>query len=246
MLEGRVAIVTGAGRGIGRSIALGYASAGASVCCSARTGNDLDKVVAQIEAGGGRALAVQCDVRELDSVQAMVDLTVTTYGKLDILVVNAGVNADRASIREGDPMLWQETIHTNLVGAYFCIKAATPYMRQLGGHIIAVGSGRGHSPHPGRSAYSCSKAGLWMLIRTVAEEVWRDGICVNELVPGPVDTEMLRESVAAQSGGLVLDYEREWKKPPEAVVSLATWIASTPPETGPTGQSFSLMRSAAQ
>lgn len=241
-LEGTVAIVTGASRGIGRAIALGYASAGASVCCAARTLSEVESLVTTIEADDGSAVAARTDVLDLDSVTGMVDLTLATFGKLDILVINAGVNADRASIHESDPRLWVETINTNLVGAYYCVKAAMPHLAAGGGHIITIGSGRGHRAHPGRSAYSCSKAGLWMLTRALAEEVWQDGVCVNEIVPGPVDTDMHRDGAATLPGGRALR-EREWTKPAEAVVSLATWLAATPPATGPTGQSFSLMRS---
>ena len=240
-LLGKVALVTGAGRGIGRAIALGYSAAGAAVCCAARTLGEIEQVAEEIRNEGGRALVSICDVRDFDAVTASTQATVDAFGRLDIVIVNAGVNLAPASIADSDPALWAEVLAVNLTGAYHCIKAALPHLRANGGHIITVGSGRGHRADPGRSAYSVSKAGLAMLTRVAAEELWTERICVNELVPGPVLTDMVEQALArGNTSNLGLD--REWFKPPEAVVPLAVWIAATDPATGPTGQTFSLMR----
>src|SRR5213596_3629801 len=150
-LTGKVAIVTGAGRGIGQAIARAYAGAGASVCCAART--------------------------------------VEQYGGLDILVINAGVDLDPHTVEHSQTELWRTTLETNLTGAYLCAKAAIPHLRQRGaGKIITVGSGLGHRGAPATAAYACSKAGLWMLTRVLAQELAQDNISVNELIPGPVET----------------------------------------------------------
>ncbi len=240
-LEGKVAAVTGAGRGIGRAIAVAYASEGAAVCCAARTQSEIDGTVAEIEASGHSALAVATDVTRLDSVQNMLEVTVRAFGGLDIVVVNAGGNLDRSRVDDGTAADWVSTIELNLIGAYHSAKGAIPYLKARGGgKIITIGSGIGHNGRAGSSAYACAKAGLWMLTRVLAQELWRDNISVNELVPGPVMTERARETYG-RSGDSVFTIDSEWVKAPEDVAPLALFLA-TQPDIGPTAQSFSLMR----
>jgi 3-oxoacyl-[acyl-carrier protein] reductase len=237
-LAGQVAVVTGAGRGIGRAIALAYAQAGAAVCCAARTSSEIEQVVGEIEATGGGGLAVPTDVTQLESVQAMFKATVDTCGGLDIVVINAGSNFDRRPIEESRPDDWQATLDINLTGAYYCVQAAIPYLKERGsGKIITVGSGLGHKGKQGFGAYACSKAGLWMLTRILAQELWPYNISVNELIPGPVHTKLS----SADTGNTVFQIDSEWKKEPKDVVPLALFLATQPP-IGPSAQSFSLMR----
>jgi len=239
-LSGHVAIVTGAGRGIGRAIALAYAQAGASVCCAARTAEDITATVRDIATSGGRALAVPADVTQLASVQHMLQTTVETFGGLDILVINAGGNYDQRHVAESHPEDWRATVEVNLLGAYYCAHAAIPYLKQRGaGKIITVGSGIGHRGYAGSSAYACSKAALWMLTRVLAQELWPFNISVNELIPGPVVTEMSAQEATQNPG--VFAIESEWVKTPDDVVPLALFLAMQPVK-GPTAQSFSLMR----
>jgi 3-oxoacyl-[acyl-carrier protein] reductase len=240
LLSGKVALVTGAGRGIGKAIAQAYASAGAAVGCAARTEADLHETVECIVAAGGRGLAVPTDVTQLAAVQQMVQVTVATFGGLDILVINAGVNGEGRSVEDSDPAAWRTTLEVNLLGAYYCAQAAIPALKQRGaGKIITVGSGRGHRGVAGRSDYACAKAGLWMLTRVLAQELSPYQISVNELIPGPVVTSMTGEEATQRQG--VFAIEGEWAKTPDEVVPLALFLATQPP-IGPTAQSFSLMR----
>ena len=231
-LAGKVALITGGGR----AIAIAFAGAGAAVCCAARTRSEIEAVVGEIEAAGGKALAVTTDVAELASVQEAVDETAARFGGLDILVINAGVSPGRErGGRERSGQSGVKTIAINLTGAYHCAKAAIPYLKARGGgKIITIGSGMGRRGAPGSSAYSVSKAGLWMLTRILGQELRADNISVNELIPGPVNTAMMPASGSSTFDG-------EWFKEPEEVVPLALFLAGAP-DSGPTAQSFSLMR----
>lgn len=242
-LTGKIALITGAGRGIGRAIALAYAEAGAAVVCAARTQIEIEQVAAAIGEQGGQAAAIAVDVADLPSVRRMMEAAVAQFGGLDILVINAGVNLDRRSVQESIPVDWQDTLQINLIGAYFCAQAAIPYLKERnGGKIITVGSGMGHRSSSGRSAYCVSKAGLWMLTRCLAEELWPFNISVNELIPGPVQTSMTSgEKTGNAPTSTGPNAQSEWQKRPEDVVPLALFLA-TQPLVGPTAQSYSLMR----
>lgn len=237
-LSGKVAVVTGAGRGIGRAIALAYAQAGASLVCAARTASEIEQTAAGITAAGGRAIAVPCDVTDENSVRELFRKTREACGGVDIVVINAGANYDRETVEASNPTNWQRTIDVNLTGAYLCAQAAIPCLKARGaGKIIMIGSGLGHKGCAGGAAYACSKAGLWMLTRVLAKELWQYNISVNELIPGPVNTAI--DDNAKKS--TVMGVESEWVKRPEDVVPLALFLASQP-DVGPTAQSFSLMR----
>lgn len=239
-LAGKVAVVTGAGRGIGRAIALAYAQAGAAVICAARTVAEIEQTAQQIMALGGQALAIPTDVAQQSAVEQLFQHSVTHFGGIDIVVINAGVNPERGTVEASDPAAWRMTIEVNLFGPYYCAKAAVPYLKERGsGKIILIGSGMGHRGGASNSAYACSKAGLWMLTRVLAQEVWQDKISVNELIPGPVETAMTTDVGARQ--GVAFTSSSEWIKQPADVIPLALFLA-TQPDVGPTGQSFSLMR----
>ncbi len=240
-LQGKVAVVTGAGRGIGKAIALAYAREGAAVCCAARSQSQIDATAAEIRQAGGRSLAVQTDVTQWAAVDKLFQATAAAFGGVDIVVINAGAQYDRRPVEDSIPADWLATLGVNLIGAYYCAKAAIPHLKQRGaGKIITVGSGIGHRGMPNSSAYACSKAGLWMLTRVLAQELWPFNISVNELIPGPVITDMDRH-LQQQPQGSVFAIDSEWVKTPEDVAPLALFLA-TQPDKGPTAQSFSLMR----
>jgi 3-oxoacyl-[acyl-carrier protein] reductase len=236
-LERKVALITGAGRGIGRAIALAYGRHGAAVGCVARTAAEIHATAGDIVKAEGRARAIVADVRDQSAMERAVDETSRAFGGLDIVVINAGANGDHATVEAGEPEAWREAIETNLVGAYYCARAAIPHLRRRGaGKIITIGSGIGHRGRAERSAYACSKAALWMLTRVLAQELAPYNISVNELIPGPVDTSMNPGGSGTSALGA-----SEWLKTPEDVVPLALFLAEQP-DVGPTAQSFSLMR----
>jgi len=240
-LQGKVAVVTGAGRGIGRAIAVAYAREGADVCCAARTLSEIEEAQKEIESLGGRAIAVQADVTSVKDIENMYRAAADTFGGIDIAVLNAGGNSEKGRVEDTDPDGWAATIELNLTSAYYCARYAIPYLRSRGGgKIITIGSGIGHNGRPGSSAYACAKAGLWMLTRVLGQELWEYNISVNELVPGPVVTPGATAAWALEENA-VNSIDSEWIKESEDVAPMALFLA-TQPDKGPTSQSFSLMR----
>ena len=239
VLQGKVAVVTGAGRGIGRAIAEAWAAAGAAVCCSARSAAEIEDARAAITRAGGRAIAVTADVTDWDSTEALLARAAESFGGVDLVLANAGDSMQNEPVERSDPALWRRTVEVNLIGTFHTARAAIPHLRRRGGgKILVTGSGMGHRGTPTRSAYAASKAGAWMLVRVLAQELADSGICVNEIVPGPVNTAFIAQRAAqlnASTGG------GEWFKEPADVVPLAMFLA-TQPGNGPTGQTFSLAR----
>jgi len=239
-LKGKVAIVTGASRGIGRAVALGYAQAGAAVCCAARTTKEIDELVSQITKEGGKAISVTTDQGDLRSVENMVNATVKAFGGLDIMFANAALTTLVGPVVDSDPEVWRDIVQVNLVGAYYCARASIPHMKARGaGKIIFVGSGHGHTASPFNTAYSSAKAGMWMLTRALAAEVWQDNISVNEFTPGRVKTTAYERGVLG--GGHAPERPAEWVKEPEDCVPIALFMACQP-DKGPTANTYTLNR----
>ncbi len=240
ILRGKVAVITGAGRGIGKAIARAYAGAGAAVVCAARSEAEIKQTEKEIRESGGSAIAVKTDVTSNEEVIYMFKAAVENFGGIDMLVINAGANYDRETVENSNMENWIKTMELNLFGAYYCAHSVIPYMKQRGaGKIITIGSGLGHKGFPGGSAYSCSKAGLWMLTRILAQELIEYNISVNELIPGPVETSI--DDGAEEGKKTIKTMDSEWHKQPEDVVPMALFLAGQP-DMGPTAQSFSLMR----
>jgi NAD(P)-dependent dehydrogenase (short-subunit alcohol dehydrogenase family) len=193
-LEGKVAIVTGGSRGIGRAIALGLAEAGADVAIGARKAESLAEAVAAIETIGRRALAVPTNVRDADALRVLVDETKRRLGRVDILVNNAGTNPVFGMMHELEERAWDVVMNTNVRAAWQLSLYAREAMLEhgAGGSIINVGSNTGIRPTPGLGAYAISKAALVMLTKVCAKEWGRDGIRVNCIEPGVIRTEFSR------------------------------------------------------
>jgi 3-oxoacyl-[acyl-carrier protein] reductase len=190
-LKGKVALVTGASRGLGEGAARALAGTGASVMLVARDGGLATNVARDIAAKGGHAEALACDVSDYAAVQKIVAETRSRLGGLDILVNNAGIIEPIAEIAASDPKAWAENITINLIGAYNAVRAVLPDMlANGGGTIVNVSSGAAYRPLEGWSAYCSGKAGLAMLTRAIELETKGKGIRVFGFSPGTIDTDM--------------------------------------------------------
>lgn len=192
-LVGQVAVVTGGSRGIGRAIAVALAHEGCSVVISYHSNAEAaQQVVGEIQAVGGRALAVQADVSIAEQAQGLMDQAVQAFGTVDILVNNAGITRDTLLMRMSEAD-WDAVLDTNLKGAYLCIKAAQRIMlRKRAGRIIQISSVSGLRGNAGQANYAAAKAGLIGLTKAVARELASRNITVNAVAPGFIETDMTR------------------------------------------------------
>ena len=195
-LNGKIALVTGGGRGIGRAIAMALSGAGASVVVTGRNTKNLEETKSAITAKGGKAMALACDVSNKSSVESAFEKIRAELGAVDILVNNAGVTYSR-KFHETPDDVWEQIIQTNVNGVFYCCKAALPDMIQKRwGRIVTIASIAGLSGIPFSSAYGASKHAQVGLTRSLALEVARYNIAVNAICPGWVETDMLEESIA--------------------------------------------------
>ena len=199
-LAGKVAVVTGAGRNIGRAIALSLAAAGAAIVVNARQSRDeAEAVAAEIERQGGRAIVALADVADPDQVARMADAAHKAFGRIDVLVNNAAVRRE-APIDKIDFAEWRQIMSIVLDGAFICVKACLPHLRKSGaGAIVNIGGLTGHTGAKGRPHVIAAKSGLVGLTRALAHDLAADRINVNCVVPGLIDT-VRKASSSVQPG----------------------------------------------
>jgi 3-oxoacyl-[acyl-carrier protein] reductase len=189
-LDGKVSLVTGASRGIGRAIATTLAGLGARVVLAARDAEKLSEAVGEITAAGGSALALTLDVSDRASVEAALGRVLEAHGRVDHLVNNAWVTRDNLLLRMKDEE-WQQVLGTNLTGVFLCTQAVLkPMLKQRSGRIVNVTSVVGLTGNAGQANYAASKAGVVGFTRSVAREVASRGITVNAVAPGFIETDM--------------------------------------------------------
>lgn len=190
-VAGKAVVITGASRGIGASAAREFAAAGANVVLAARTGAQIEDIAAEIIASGGQAVAVTCDVSRFKDVESIVSQCVDTYGRIDVMINNAGVIDPIGHLATSEPEAWAHAADINYKGVYFGLRAALPVMqRQGGGVVINISSGAAHRAMEGWSHYCSAKAAAKMLTEAAHLECAKDGIRVLGLSPGTVATEM--------------------------------------------------------
>ena len=237
LLPDRVCLVTGAGRGIGRAIALALAHAGGRVAITARTAAELDALVGAIESIGGQALAIVADLADSQAPRQIVDQIAQTWGPVEVLVNNAGIgsSANPRPVVDFDDDFWELSLRVNLTAPYRLCKAVLPAMiNRKFGRIITVASINGKIGSLHGAAYAASKHGVLGLVRTLAMEVAKDGITVNAICPGPVATVMNDKRIAydAERRGIPVDEIVGAITPigrrlePDEIAPLAVYLAS--------------------
>ena len=236
-LDGKVAIITGGGRGIGRAIALSFARAGAKTTLAARTESELNQVRQEVEGLGGEALVVVTDVKDSKQAERMVDRTLEHFGTVDILVNNAGY-IHVARVTEHGIAEWCETIATNLDGMFYCsLPVLRPMIDKGSGRIINLSSVAGVTGWPNTLAYSASKHGVIGFTKTLALEVAGYGITVNAICPGVTRTGMSKMAITERARLENETYEERLQKvlqaipqhklaEPEDIAAMALYLAS--------------------
>ncbi|NEP57446.1 MAG: 3-oxoacyl-[acyl-carrier-protein] reductase [Symploca sp. SIO2G7] len=237
-LKDKVAIITGASRGIGRAIAFALAAEGAKVVVNyASSSEAAQQVVTKITEAGGDALALQADVSQEEQVSALLKSTIEKYGQIDVLVNNAGITRDNLLLRM-KPADWQAVINLNLTGVFLCTKAVSKIMlKQRSGRIINIASVAGQMGNPGQANYSAAKAGVIGFTKTIAKELASRSITVNAVAPGFIATEMTKE---LDSEDILQHIPLARYGKPEEVAGMVKFLAADPAAAYITGQVFNV------
>lgn len=237
-LRDSVAVVTGASRGIGRATALALATQGAKVVVNyARSSAAADEVVTEINTAGGEAIALQADVSQAEQVDNLIKETKAKFGRIDVLVNNAGITRDTLLLRM-KPEEWQAVIDLNLTGVFLCTRAVSKIMlKQRSGRIINIASVAGQMGNPGQANYSAAKAGVIGFTKTVAKELASRGVTVNAVAPGFISTDMTQD-LASEEILKFIPLARYGK--PEEVAGMIRFLAADPAGAYITGQVFNV------
>ena len=225
-IEGRVAVITGGSRGIGRSIAHGFAAKGAKVVISSRKADMCDKVVEEITADGGDAFAVPGHMGDLDDIKTLVQATVDHYGGIDIIVNNAA-NALAQDFGSITPEAWEKSFHVNLRGPVFLVQEALPYLKASEhASVINVSSAGGYLFSAFTHIYAAAKAGLISYTRSLAADLAPHGIRVNCMAPGTIDTDMVRAQTEERQQSMAKAALLGRAAMPDELIGLALFMAT--------------------
>jgi NAD(P)-dependent dehydrogenase (short-subunit alcohol dehydrogenase family) len=236
-LEQRVALITGAGSGIGKATALMMAEEGAAVALLDREPDRIDEVAAAVRGLGGRALALAADVSDPEAMRRAVAAAAAEWARLDIVFANAGINGVTAPLDEIEPEEWDQVMAVNLRGPFLTLKYAIPHLRRQGGAIVLNASGQGTRTYsvPGTTAYACTKSALSTMGKKLALELARDRIRVNIVCPGSTDTDINASKFSRSVDRIALPIEFPQgkvlltggkKATPEQVAKLVLFLAS--------------------
>lgn len=226
VLQGQVAVVTGAGRGIGRAIALRFASAGADVVCVSRTAENAEKVAGEVRAGGRKAWAHAVDVADAKAVESAAEKILIEAGRVDILINNAGITRDGLLMRMSEAD-WDAVMNTNLKGAFTFTKAfSRAFLKQRSGRIINIGSVIGLIGNAGQCNYAASKSALFGFTKSIAREFGSRGITVNALAPGFIETDMTADMTPEMRAELLKKIPLNALGQPGDIAEAALFLAS--------------------